>query len=108
MRTNLTRYTVTAPDVTGISLDVERALIYEGKTLQLSAFITPEDANQDVIWSSSDEGIATVDQNGLVTALKEGTATIYRRLQCWSLLRSQLRARGCSRIWSSAERSPGR
>ncbi|MEE3454569.1 MAG: S-layer homology domain-containing protein [Succiniclasticum sp.] len=76
MRTNLTRYTVTAPDVTGISLDVESALIYEGKTLQLSAFITPEDANQDVIWSSSDEGIATVDQNGLVTALKEGTATI--------------------------------
>ncbi len=48
-----------------------------GDTVQLGVNITPEDAaNKDIVFSSSDESIATVDQAGLVTALKKGTATI--------------------------------
>ncbi len=62
--------TVTAPgDVN--SVDV-------GETLQLSASVTPEDAeNKVVLWTSSDEETATVDENGLVTGVADGVVTIY-------------------------------
>jgi len=40
------------------------------ETLQLTATPTPEDANPNVTWSSSDEEVATISQNGLVTAVK--------------------------------------
>ena len=38
--------------------------------------MTPEGANDKVVWSSSDEAIATVDQNGLVTGVSVGNVTI--------------------------------
>lgn len=48
----------------------------EGEEQTLTAVVFPEYAtNKDVIWSSSDETIATVE-NGLVKALKEGLVTI--------------------------------
>gem|GEM_PF-1078620 len=47
------------------------------KTLPLYATITPPDAeNEPIVWSSSDNTIATVDQKGLVTLRKSGTVTI--------------------------------
>ena len=50
----------------------------EGEEQTLTAVVFPEYAtNKDVIWSSSDETIATVE-NGLVKALKEGLVTIQR------------------------------
>lgn len=49
----------------------------EGEQIQLVASVLPEDAtNKALMWSSSDATIATVDANGLVSLLKEGTATI--------------------------------
>ena len=46
-------------------------------TLQLTATVEPSNAtNKAVTWSSSDETVATVDKNGLVTAVGGGTATI--------------------------------
>ena len=46
-------------------------------TFQLTATVLPEDASyQTVKWYSSDEEVATVDENGLVTAKKAGTVTI--------------------------------
>ena len=45
-----------------------------GNTYQLTA-TTSEEAS--VTWTSSDESVASVTQSGLVTALKEGTATIH-------------------------------
>ena len=45
-----------------------------GNTYQLTATTSEEAA---VTWTSSDESVATVTQSGLVTALKEGTATIH-------------------------------
>ena len=49
------------------------ATIELGQTLQLSA---TTDDGQAVVWESSDESVATVDQNGLVTAIALGEATI--------------------------------
>lgn len=47
------------------------------KTLPLYATITPPDAeNEPIVWSSSDNTVATVDQKGLVTLKKSGTVTI--------------------------------
>lgn len=47
------------------------------KTLQLEPEILPDDvSDKSVTWSSSKEKVATVDENGLVTAKAEGEATI--------------------------------
>ncbi|MCR5450729.1 MAG: leucine-rich repeat protein [Solobacterium sp.] len=57
--------------------DEESILIEKGQTYQLEYVIEPEDAlNQNVTWSSSDNKVASVDENGLVTGLSNGTATI--------------------------------
>ena len=61
--------------VSSILLDPTAATIQIGKTQQLTATVTPTGTSA-VSWSSSNEAVATVDQNGLVTGLKAGTATI--------------------------------
>ena len=62
--------------VTGVSLDKTTLNLNPGKEGTLTATITPDNAtNQNVTWKSSDTKVATVD-NGLVTAVAEGTATI--------------------------------
>ena len=72
----LTSLTLAVP-VTGVSLDATTASVNVGDTKQLSATISPSDAdNTKVTWSSSDETVATVDQDGLVTALKAGSVEI--------------------------------
>ena len=45
-------------------------------TLQLEGTTEPQDAAQGVTWKSSNTGVATVDENGLLTGHKRGTATI--------------------------------
>ena len=61
---------------TGISIDKD-TLTFEkvGDTEQLTATVTPSDTTDAVIWSSSDDNVATV-VNGLVTIHGIGTATI--------------------------------
>ncbi|WP_299090241.1 immunoglobulin-like domain-containing protein [uncultured Metabacillus sp.] len=62
---------------TSVTLDQETLKLSEGKTAQLTATVAPNDAvNKEVVWSSNNEQIATVDENGKVTALKEGIAKI--------------------------------
>lgn len=46
------------------------------ETLQLNVKVYPETANQNVVWSSSDESIATVSTTGLVTGVKVGNVKI--------------------------------
>lgn len=61
----------------GVTLNQTTARLWKGKTLQLVHTIKPSNAtNKNVTWSSSDESVATVDGNGLVTAVAGGTATI--------------------------------
>ena len=50
--------------------------VYVGYTINLVATVLPMNAVQTVVWTSSDESLATVDQNGIVTALKVGTVRI--------------------------------
>ena len=63
--------------VASVSLDKTAITLAEGETQTLTATIAPDNAtDKSVTWSSSDEAIAKVDQNGKVTAVKAGTATI--------------------------------
>lgn len=63
--------------VESIDLNYTTASMLVGDTLQLSAIILPSNAtDKTVTWSSSDAGAASVDANGLVTALEQGDATI--------------------------------
>ena len=63
--------------VTGIEINQTQLNVTVGKTAQLSATISPENAtNSEVIWTSGDESIAQVTQSGLVIALKSGKTEI--------------------------------
>jgi len=46
------------------------------ETLQMLSVVSPDLANQGVIWTTSDSLVATIDANGLLTALKVGTVTV--------------------------------
>ena len=78
----LTEYNVIIPlstendTVTSISLNTESLTLTAGKTSTLEASVTPEDANVEIEWTSSNESVATVDSNGVVTAVANGTAII--------------------------------
>lgn len=62
--------------VTSVSVKPSSLSLKVGETAQLTATVTPANAdNQNVSWSTSDNSVATV-ANGLVTAVKEGSATI--------------------------------
>lgn len=58
------------------TINIEQANISltVGETVTLNA--TVQGASQTITWTSSDESVVTVDANGVVTAVKEGTATI--------------------------------
>lgn len=66
--------TVNVP-ATGITLDKSSAEMKVGDELTLTATVQPEGSTDEVVWTSSDENIATVE-NGKVVAKKAGTVTI--------------------------------
>ena len=65
-------------NVTGITLDkTEASMIVGGETLTLTPTVAPGNAtDKSVTWSSSNEAVATVSNDGVVTAVAAGTATI--------------------------------
>lgn len=74
--------TVTVEDklITEITLSSTGARIEVGKTIQLSSTYKPADASHVVLsWESSDENIATVNEEGYVTGISQGVATITRK-----------------------------
>ena len=92
--TNLGKATVTAttPDGGKVSVEVEVVRpeaesikidqsgpikLYPGQKNSLSATLTPEDAEAKLTWTSDDTGIATVDQDGMVTAVEPGETEIH-------------------------------
>lgn len=63
--------------VTGVSVSPASLNLSTGDTGQLTATVSPVDAtNKTVTWSSSDASVASVNNNGLVTAHTAGSATI--------------------------------
>ena len=80
---NVTEKTVTVYDgtyvvpVTGVSLDESSITLDVGGNQTLTATVTPEDAtNKKVRWTSDNETVATVSEDGVVTAVAGGTAVI--------------------------------
>ena len=67
----------TAVPVLGVALDKTSMNLTAGSTGTLTATINPTDAaNKSLTWTSDNEAVATVDENGKVTAVAEGTAHI--------------------------------
>ena len=64
-------------DLKGISMNKEQLSMTLGKTEQLKVSYEPEYATiHDVKWKSSDDSVASVNENGKITANKIGTAEI--------------------------------
>ncbi len=63
--------------VSDVDIVANSTSVEKGQLLTLSTVINPVDAtNQSVVWSSSDDAIATVDSSGIVKGIAEGKATI--------------------------------
>ena len=65
-------------EVEGITLDKTEGILTAGNTVALNATVLPEEIADETIvtWTSSDEKVATVNENGKVTAIAAGEATI--------------------------------
>lgn len=63
--------------VNGVTIDKTDISLIEGETVTLACTVTPSNAtDKSVTWQSSDTNVATVDNNGLVTAVKKGNSVI--------------------------------
>lgn len=84
MARKLCKVTVTkkqAEEKTTISLDKASATLKVGETLELVTTLAPENAKDEVTYSSSKEEVAKVDDKGVVTAVAEGEAVITASLE---------------------------
>ncbi|GHT51652.1 hypothetical protein FACS189440_20930 [Bacteroidia bacterium] len=106
-----TLYSESTVLVTGVDITPDNKTIYGlNHTTQLTAIITPENATEELLWTSSDPGIATVNNYGLVTALQDGTVTITVATASLSA-QAEIRVRDCVRsannsicYWRSSSR----
>jgi hypothetical protein len=63
-------------DLLGMVMSPVKADLVVGQTAELNAITIPMNIGAEITWSSSDIDVATVDENGVVTAVAQGTATI--------------------------------
>lgn len=69
--------TVTDKLIASVTLNPSSTRVEEGKTIQLTAAVSPADAtDRTLTWASGDEDIAVVNSEGYVTAVSEGVTTI--------------------------------
>lgn len=69
------RVSVSVP-ATSVSLNKTSVEMHPSETIQLVATILPEDTTEKASWSSSNQGVASVDETGKVTSFNTGTAII--------------------------------
>ena len=63
--------------VEDLEINVQNLILQEGEQYQLIASVYPEDANNKTVkYSSLDNSVVSVDSNGKITAVKEGTSKI--------------------------------
>ena len=77
--TNNDAYVEIAPPeipASGVTLSESSLVLDVDETAQLTAAIVPEDTTDKLVWASSDPSVATVSQDGLVTAVGPGSAVI--------------------------------
>ena len=70
------KLTVTAPDPIGITIIPTSKTIEQGETFTATYTLTPSNATTTVTWSSDNESIATVTQEGVVTGVGVGSTFI--------------------------------
>ncbi len=76
---NYAAYLVQLPDTfegTTLSLSDTTAFLFTGEQQQLVAFDTDTDTDTALTWTSSNADVASVDENGLVTAKAPGVTTV--------------------------------
>ena len=61
---------------TGVTLEQENLTVYKGKSVALKAIIEPEGVTDVISWRSSDTGVVTVSDLGVVKAVGVGSATV--------------------------------
>ncbi|MGN0999209.1 MAG: S8 family serine peptidase, partial [Faecousia sp.] len=64
------------PSLLRVLLDSTRAAVNVGGSVELHATVLPLAVDADIVWTSSDESVATVDENGVVTGVSQGSAII--------------------------------
>lgn len=64
------------PPITDLQLGSKLYKVKPDATKTLDLTMTPADSGEEIIWTTSDPTIATVDENGIVTGLKMGTVTV--------------------------------
>lgn len=63
--------------VEGVTLDKNKIILKVGGTYRIKATVNPENStNTNVVFTTSDSSVAKVNDEGLITAVAEGTATI--------------------------------
>ena len=66
-----------AVPVTGVSVSPTNVSMFINASTQLTATVSPANAsNKNVIWSSSNSAVASVNSSGLVTGIAQGTAVV--------------------------------
>ena len=58
------------------SLDQKSQTLHEGSSAKLSFTVSPDDGQTKAVWSSNDPQVVSVAQDGTITALREGYATV--------------------------------
>lgn len=70
-------YRILPVEATGITLDADTKEVLIGESFRLTATVSPDNTtDKTVTWTTSDELIATVDNDGNVTAVAVGNATV--------------------------------